>query len=102
MPRRTTPAPGPRFRDEGQWSQGSLSPLNPVEVVKAAGDGLDVRERVERIYAHDGFASIPADDLRVRLRWWGLYTQRRPGIDGGRTACLPHSKPPIPPRRKAW
>ena len=23
------------------------------------------------------------------MRWWGLYTQRRPGIDGGRTASLP-------------
>ena len=22
------------------------------------------------------------------MRWWGLYTQRRPGIDGGRTATL--------------
>ena len=25
------------------------------------------------------------------MRWWGLYTQRKPGIDGGRTAVLePH------------
>ncbi len=23
------------------------------------------------------------------MRWWGLYTQRKPGIDGGRTASLP-------------
>ena len=22
------------------------------------------------------------------MRWWGLYTQRKPGIDGGRTAIL--------------
>ena len=22
------------------------------------------------------------------MRWWGLYTQRKPGIDGGRTAVL--------------
>ena len=22
------------------------------------------------------------------MRWWGLYTQRKPGIDGGRTAAL--------------
>ncbi|MVA76742.1 nitrite/sulfite reductase, partial [Auraticoccus sp. F435] len=36
----------------------------------------------------DGFDSIPADDLRGRMRWWGLYTQRKPGIDGGRTASL--------------
>ena len=22
------------------------------------------------------------------MRWWGLYTQRKPGIDGGKTAIL--------------
>ncbi len=22
------------------------------------------------------------------MRWWGLYTQRKPGIDGGQTASL--------------
>src|SRR5206468_11051570 len=27
-------------------------------------------------------------DLRGRFRWWGLYTQRRPGIEGGKTAIL--------------
>src|SRR4029453_7128982 len=27
-------------------------------------------------------------DLRTRFRWWGLYTQRKPGIDGGRTATI--------------
>ncbi|HET8999249.1 MAG TPA: nitrite/sulfite reductase [bacterium] len=26
-------------------------------------------------YAQTGFASIPADDLNLRFRWWGLYTQ---------------------------
>ena len=36
------------------------------------------------------FRSIAPEDLRGRLRWWGLYTQRKPGIDGGCTpACLP-------------
>ena len=35
-----------------------------------------------------GFASIDPSDLRSRFRWWGLYTQRKPGIDGGRTAVL--------------
>ncbi|NEE52172.1 nitrite/sulfite reductase, partial [Streptomyces sp. SID8455] len=28
------------------------------------------------------------NDLRGRMRWWGLYTQRKPGIDGGKTAVL--------------
>src|SRR4029077_20146482 len=27
-------------------------------------------------------------DLRGRMRWYGLYTQRAPGIPGGRTAIL--------------
>ncbi len=76
-------------RDEGQWALGGTTPLNGNEVLKAADDGLNVRERIETIYAKEGFASIPADDLRGRMRWWGLYTQRRPGIDGGRTASLP-------------
>ena len=35
-----------------------------------------------------GFDSIDPDDLRGRMRWWGLYTQRKPGIDGGKTAIL--------------
>jgi sulfite reductase (ferredoxin) len=26
-------------------------------------------------YAREGFASIPPDDLDLRFRWWGLYTQ---------------------------
>ena len=86
----TRPARAARApRDEGQWALGGTDPLNPNEVFKKADDGLNVRERIETIYARDGFASIPADDLRGRMRWWGLYTQRRPGIDGGRTATLP-------------
>lgn len=84
--RRARPA-----RPEGQWALGQTDPLNPNEQIKAADNGLNVRQRVEQIYAREGFDSIPGDDLRGRLRWWGLYTQRRPGIDGGRTAALePH------------
>ena len=75
-------------RDEGQWALGSREPLNANEAFKAADDGLSVRERIIEVYSKQGFASIPADDLRGRMRWWGLYTQRRPGIPGGRTASL--------------
>ncbi len=82
-------APPRRPRDEGQWALGSREPLNANEVLKAADDGLNVRERIIDIYSKQGFASIPADDLRGRMRWWGLYTQRRPGIPGGKTASLP-------------
>jgi sulfite reductase (ferredoxin) len=78
-----------RTKETGQWALGQREPLNANEVFKAEDNGLNVRERVEQIYAKQGFASIPADDLRGRLRWWGLYTQRKPGIDGGRTASLP-------------
>ena len=77
-----------RRRDEGQWALGSREPLNDNERFKKEEDPLRVRERIERTYSREGFASIPPDDLRGRFRWWGLYTQRRPGIDGGRTATL--------------
>ena len=84
------PSRSPRTpRDEGQWALGSRTPLNANEEFKVADNGLNVRERIETIYSREGFASIPDDDLRGRMRWWGLYTQRRPGIDGGRTASLP-------------
>src|SRR3954451_23105648 len=77
-----------RHRGEGQWAKGHFTPLNANEQAKKDDDGLNVRERIETIYAHRGFDSIDGADLRGRMRWWGLYTQRRPGIDGGRTAIL--------------
>src|SRR6476661_598634 len=77
-----------RHRGEGQWGMGHFTPLNPNEQFKKDDDGLNVRTRIETIYAHRGFDSIDPADLRGRMRWWGLYTQRRPGIDGGRTAVL--------------
>jgi sulfite reductase (ferredoxin) len=92
----TSSPPGPtrptkRARGEGQWAMGHHEPLNPNERTKKDDDGLNVRARIESIYAHRGFASIDPADLRGRMRWWGLYTQRKPGIDGGRTAILePH------------
>ncbi|WP_340556800.1 nitrite/sulfite reductase [Streptomyces sp. GSL17-111] len=77
-----------RHRGEGQWAKGHFTPLNANEQTKKDDDGLNVRTRIETIYAHRGFASIDGADLRGRMRWWGLYTQRRPGIDGGKTAVL--------------
>jgi len=77
-----------RHRGEGQWGVGHLTPLNANEQFKKDDDGLNVRTRIETIYAHRGFDSIDGADLRGRMRWWGLYTQRKPGIDGGRTAIL--------------
>jgi sulfite reductase (ferredoxin) len=87
-PRRPAPG-GPRGkRGEGQWALGYHEPLNANEESKRNDDGLNVRQRIIDIYARHGFDSIDPADLRGRFRWWGLYTQRRPGIDGGKTALL--------------
>ena len=72
----------------GAWADGDRTPLNPNEELKQADDGLNVRARIEEVYSREGFGSIPGEDLRGRMRWWGLYTQRKPGIDGGKTATL--------------
>ena len=86
-----TARPPRSARPHGQWKIDGTTPLNANEVLKQADDGLNVRTRIEEIYAKEGFASIPSEDLHGRFRWWGLYTQRKPGIDGGRTAQLePH------------
>ena len=75
-------------RTHGQWAIDGREPLNPNEEFKAVAGGLGVRQRVLDTYAREGFDSIPADDLHGRLRWWGLYTQRRQDIDGSRTGTL--------------
>ena len=71
-----------RKRTEGQWALGDREPLNDNEEFKRHENSLDVRTRVENVYAKNGFASIDKTDLRGRLRWWGLYTQRAEGYDG--------------------
>jgi sulfite reductase (ferredoxin) len=79
-----------RRRGEGQWALGYREPLNKNEENKRNDDGLNVRQRIIDIYSRYGFDSIDPADLRGRFRWYGLYTQRRPGIDGGKTAlCEP-------------
>ncbi|MGC5563450.1 nitrite/sulfite reductase [Streptomyces sp. FR-108] len=77
-----------RHRGEGQWAVGHYTPLNGNEQFKKDDDGLNVRTRIETVYSKRGFDSIDPNDLRGRMRWWGLYTQRKPGIDGGKTAVL--------------
>ncbi len=66
---------------QGQWALGFREPLNPAELAKREDDGLNVRARIEGIYAQGGFGSIWPSDLRNRFRWYGLYTQR-PEADG--------------------
>lgn len=90
-PEKPSPAPRrkvSRHRGEGQWAKGHFTPLNGNEQTKKDDDGLNVRARIETIYSKAGFDSIDPNDLRGRMRWWGLYTQRKPGIDGGKTAIL--------------
>ena len=85
--------PAPRLRGhgrkgQGQWALGYREPLNKNEENKKNDDGLNVRQRIIDVYAKQGFDSIDPADLRGRFRWYGLYTQRRPGIDGGKTGSL--------------
>ncbi|MBP2705665.1 nitrite/sulfite reductase [Microbispora sp. RL4-1S] len=77
-----------RPRGEGQWALGYREPLNKNEENKKNDDGLNVRQRIIDVYSKGGFDSIDPADLRGRFRWFGLYTQRKPGIDGGKTAIL--------------
>ena len=95
-PERSAPARAdrparPASRPHGQWKVDGTEPLNANEEWKQVDNGLSVRDRIERVYSKGGFASIDPTDLHGRFRVWGLYTQRKPGIDGGRTATLePH------------
>ena len=82
-----TPRPRPK-RGEGQWALGYMEPLNKNEQSKKDDNPLNVRARILDIYSKRGFASIDPADLRGRFRWMGLYTQRAPGFDGGKTAML--------------
>jgi sulfite reductase (ferredoxin) len=77
-----TPARPTKRRGEGQWALGYREPLNANEQTKKDDLPLNVRGRIENIYARNGFDSIDKTDLRGRFRWWGLYTQRKQGYDG--------------------
>jgi sulfite reductase (ferredoxin) len=78
----------PPVTGQGQWALGFREPLNPNERFKKDDDGLNVRARIETIYQYRGFDAIDPQDLRGRMRWWGLYTQRKQGIGGGLTGNL--------------
>ena len=68
------PKPVKRPKGEGQWALGYREPLTPNEQSKKDDNPLNVRARIENIYALGGFESIDKGDLRGRFRWWGLYT----------------------------
>src|SRR3954467_7599139 len=87
----TSPPRSPRPRQrrgEGQWALGYKEPLNSSEQVKKDDAPLNVRARIENIYSKRGFPAVDPNALRGRFRWMGLYPQRRPGLDGGKTATL--------------
>jgi sulfite reductase (ferredoxin) len=89
-PARPAARPRPQ-RGEGQWALGYSEPLNANEQSKKDDNPLNVEARIRTIYSKRGFDSIDPADLRGRFRWMGLYTQRAPGFDGGKTATLePH------------
>src|SRR5688500_3361353 len=97
-PAQPTPAAGPGRpgrparprpkRGEGQWALGYTEPLNKNEQTKKDDNPLNVRDRILNIYSTRGFADTDPAALRGRFRWMGLYTQRAPGLDGGKTATL--------------
>ncbi|MBT2513255.1 nitrite/sulfite reductase [Arthrobacter sp. ISL-30] len=90
-PKRAARPSRPAAKPHGQWKVDGTTPLNANETWKQEDNGLNVRERIESVYSKHGFDSIDGTDLHGRFRWWGLYTQRKPGIDGGKTATLePH------------
>ncbi|MCI0140054.1 nitrite/sulfite reductase [Arthrobacter bambusae] len=90
-PKRPARTARPAAKPHGQWKVDGTAPLNANETWKQEDNGLNVRERIESVYSKHGFDSIDGTDLHGRFRWWGLYTQRKPGIDGGKTATLePH------------
>ncbi len=80
----TSPRPT-KSRSEGQWALGEREPLNPNEQFKQDDDALNVRDRILNHYSTAGFDSIEKNDLRGRMRWAGLYTQREQGYDGSFT-----------------
>ncbi len=90
-PARPAPKPRPK-RGEGQWALGYREPLNKNEQSKKDDNPLNVRGRIINIYSKRGFDSIDPADLRGRFRWMGLYTQRAPGFDGGKTASVPEEE----------
>ncbi|TYR19496.1 nitrite/sulfite reductase [Corynebacterium urealyticum] len=84
----TRPKPKRKPRPQGQWLVDGTTPLNGDEKIKQEDAGLGVIDRIRETYAKQGFDSIPKEDLAPRFKWVGLYTQRRPGLDGVATSTL--------------
>lgn len=59
---------------DGTKAPRKETPTQRVERIKREKAPWSIMDDIRR-YAKDGFAAIPADDLAVRFRAWGLYTQ---------------------------
>ncbi|MNM35281.1 Sulfite reductase [ferredoxin] [compost metagenome] len=59
---------------EAFWKEDS-DKLSAFEKVKLQKDGLDMIRAIIERYAHQGFDSIPADDLDL-FKWAGVYQQK--------------------------
>lgn len=59
------------------------TPAQKVERVKQEKAPWSIHEDIRR-YAREGFASIPDEDLNIRFKHWGIYTQGDGGgVKGG-------------------
>ena len=89
----TTPKrPRKARKPQGQWLVDGKEPLNDDERIKQEDAGLAVMQRVRDTYAKEGFASIPSEDLAPRFKWIGMYTQRKPFLDGTKTSTLTNAE----------
>ena len=79
-------------RPQGQWLVDGTDPLNDDERIKQEDPGIAVMSRVRETYSKQGFASIPPEDLAPRLKWVGMYTQRKQGLDGTQTSTLSNAE----------
>lgn len=75
-------------KPQGQWLVDGTEPLNNDERIKQESASIAVMQRVRDIYSKEGFDSIPAEDLAPRFKWIGMYTQRKPFLDGMKTSTL--------------
>ena len=80
--------PAPPHRAGPVGPRPSASRSTPTSGSRRTTTGSTSAQRIETIYAYRGFDAIDPSDLRGRMRWWGLYTQRKPGIGGGLTGTL--------------
>lgn len=68
---------------KGQWALGDRTPLNDVEAAKAGASAEDVRDRFLLHGPGTEQAPLSEEDLKIRLRWWGLHLQRPAAGPGG-------------------